>query len=132
MKKINENQLQKIGKSLQIIGKALQIIGKTLQKNRLDIINLLKDGKPRNISEIAKEIGLSRTATTYHLSMLEEIGLVEQKYEIMKAPNTPPVVGSFYTLNKKKLEQIIEILSQIFSTHTTNRMQDDEDGRKEK
>ncbi len=45
-------------------------------KNRLRILHLLADG-PREVNELAGELGLSQAATSQHLGAMRRAGLVE-------------------------------------------------------
>lgn len=86
---------------------------------RIDIIMLLSDGKPRYVSEIANKVGLSRTATAYHLDVLEDIGIVEHRYEVIKEPSSVGKLGSFYRINREKLKEILEALEELQKVFTT-------------
>jgi len=87
------------------------------QRNRIEIIKVLSDGKPKYVSEIAEKVGLSRTATSYHLDVLESVGIVEHEYQIIKEPHSVGKLGSFYKLNEEKLREALlairEILPQL-------------------
>jgi DNA-binding transcriptional ArsR family regulator len=83
------------------------------QRNRIEIIKVLSDGKSRYISEIAEKVGLSRTATSYHLDVLESVGIVEHEYKIIVEPHSVGRLGSFYKLNEKKLKEALEAIREI-------------------
>jgi len=83
------------------------------QRNRIEIIKLLSDGKPRYISEIAEKVRLSRTATSYHLDVLESVGIVEHEYVIINEPQSVGRLGSYYKLNEKKLKEGLEEIYKI-------------------
>ena len=84
-----------------------------LQKNRIQIINALSDGKARYVSELAKETKLTRVNVCYHLDVLKEAGLVEQEYKILKEPGSVGKVGSFYKLNIEKLRKAIDVIRKM-------------------
>lgn len=48
---------------------------------RLILLRLLR-GRPRNITEICKETGLSRQLVTYHMSFLETHKLLVSEYKL--------------------------------------------------
>ena len=47
--------------------------------NRLKIIKMLASGKVMNVTEISKEIGVSLKSTSRHLSILQNLELLESE-----------------------------------------------------
>jgi len=94
----------------------VKVMDALANENRVRILKLLSDGKPRTVSEIAKELGLSRTATFYHLTILSDVGFVEQEYKIIKEPSSPARVGSFYRINKEKIKTIYSEIRKLLET----------------
>jgi len=92
---------------------ALYKIIEALSPPRIEILRLLLDNKPRYVSEIAKAINLSRTATAYHLDVLEDIGLVVHEYKVIKEPSSTGKLGSFYRINWEKLKEVLETLEKL-------------------
>ncbi|MBU4217151.1 metalloregulator ArsR/SmtB family transcription factor [Candidatus Parcubacteria bacterium] len=64
-------------------------------KNRLRILCILED-KPRCVSDIFADIGISQKLTSHHLGQMKKVGLVTEKRE-----------GNFirYSVNKKVLKE---------------------------
>jgi len=93
--------------------KLVKIMDALANENRVKIIKLLLDGKPRTVSEIAKELNLARTTTFYHLTVLSDIGLVEQEYKIIREPSSPARVGSFYKIDKRKAKMVLEEIKEL-------------------
>lgn len=90
------------------------LVDAVMQKNRLLIVKKLFDAKPKHVSQLAKETGLSRVTTYYHLDILREAGIVEQEYVILKEPQSRKgKVGSFYKLNKARLTEALKIVEKM-------------------
>lgn len=85
-----------------------------LNRNRIEIIRALSlSDKPMYISEIAERVKLSRTATSYHLDVLESVGIVEHEYVVIREPKSTGRLGSFYKLNEKRLKEAIDAINQF-------------------
>ena len=79
-----------------------------LQKTRLDIINQLQDKKRSYISELERDLDVSRATICYHLDILEDMKIVEQEYEVLLKPQSKKGrVRSYYKLNYERLTEVI-------------------------
>lgn len=83
-----------------------------LQKTRLDIIKKLREKGGRSyISEMERELRISRSTICYHLDILEDMDIVEQEYELISEPQSRRGrVRSYYKLN---VEQLTETIKEI-------------------
>lgn len=73
-------------------------------KRRMSIIELLAE-KPCYVNEIAEEIGMSAATTSYHLTNLQELGIVDfQRYDHR----------FYYYLNKDKLRELFNEAMKIY------------------
>lgn len=73
-------------------------------KRRMSIIELLAE-KSWYVNEIAEEIGMSAATTSYHLTNLQELGIVDfQRYEHR----------FYYYLNKDKLRELFNEAMKIY------------------
>ncbi len=76
--------------------------------HRLKIISVLSDGK-QYVSQLARELGISRPLLYLHLQKLEEANLVSSKMEISESGKAV----KFYTLNPFQVvldEKLIQLL----------------------
>lgn len=81
--------------------------------NRLKIITVLSKGR-QYVSELARELGMSRPLLYLHLQKLEEANLVSSSMEILGSGKT----AKYYTLNSFHLEINEEIISKLAPTLT--------------
>lgn len=72
-------------------------------ENRLGIIKYLS-AKPRCVCEIEKALKLKQNLVSHHLSVLKEVGLVE---------NCKCGKNNYYSLNKSKLGKIAKQLIKM-------------------
>lgn len=73
-------------------------------RRRMNIIELLAE-KPWYVNEIAEEIGMSAATTSYHLTNLQELGIVDfERYEHR----------FYYYLNKDKLRELFIEAMKIY------------------
>ena len=64
----------------EVYGAYKIFFGTLVSESRLKIINLLRRGR-RNVSEIAKELGMDQTAVSHDLARLKKCGFIIQKIE---------------------------------------------------
>lgn len=84
----------------------LALVRAVLQKERLHIISLLHQGK-KNISELANQTSSDRATVSYHLDVLERIGVVTSNYEMLKPPQSKGKIGRFYTVDRENFSKAI-------------------------
>lgn len=78
---------------------------------RLKIIAVLSEER-QYVSELARELGISRPLLYLHLEKLEEAKLVSSSMEILPSGKT----AKYYTLNSFDLEINEEMISKLAST----------------
>ena len=84
--------------------KILNFLKSISDKRRMNIIELLAE-KPRYVNEIAEEIGMSAATTSYHLTNLQELGIVDfERYEHR----------FYYYLNKDKFRELFNEAMKIY------------------
>ena len=93
-------------------GSGLDIARALMQKERLRMIGFIKEGK-KNISEIADETRLDRATVSYHLSVLEGLGLVSSEYQMLKAPHSKGKIGRYYKVNKSALKRAFQAIEGL-------------------
>lgn len=81
--------------------------------HRLKIIAVLAEGR-QYVSELARELGMSRPLLYLHLQKLEEAKLVSSSMEILESGKT----AKYYMLNSFHLEINEGIISNLASTLT--------------
>lgn len=88
-----------------------------LNKARRDIIvHLLK--KDQNISELQRQLPanpLNRSTICYHLNILEDAGILQSKYVILKAVGSKGRAGRVYSINHGMLIEAIEAIDELKS-----------------
>lgn len=86
-----------------------------LQKTRLDIIKKLREKEGHSyIGELESELHVSRSTICYHLDVLEDMGIVEQEYELIVEPGSRKGrVRSYYRLNAEKLAETIKEIMEM-------------------
>lgn len=84
--------------------KVLNFLKLISDKRRMDIIELLGQ-KPWYVNEIAEEIGMSAATTSYHLTSLQELGIVDfERYNHR----------FYYNLNKDRLKELFNEAMKIY------------------
>ncbi len=84
--------------------KILNFLKAISDKRRMSIIELLAE-KPWYVNEIAEEIGMSAATTSYHLTNLQELGIVDfERYEHR----------FYYHLNKDKLRELFNEAMKVY------------------
>ncbi|WP_254119691.1 winged helix-turn-helix domain-containing protein [Bacillus sp. FJAT-29790] len=81
--------------------------------HRLKIIAVLSEGR-QYVSELARELGISRPLLYLHLQKLEEANLVSSSLEILESGKT----AKYYMLNSFQLEINEVMISRLASTLT--------------
>ena len=80
----------------------LSFLKSLASESRLNIILLFLDGQERTVNEIAEAIGLGQPATSEHLAVLRQAGvLVSRKEgkEVYYGPDRVKIVGALDALN---------------------------------
>lgn len=90
--------------------KLAEILNALGNEHSLKIIGILADGE-RYVSELAKEVGISRPLLYLHLKKLENVGLVESE---IRHFDEPPYTKKFYkakdfelTLSLNRIREVI-------------------------
>lgn len=73
-------------------------------ETRLQIMGLLSDGRERYAQEIMAELGLSQSATSRHLTLLESSGLLAVRKE---------GTAKFYSLNASRSRALLDSLKRL-------------------
>lgn len=81
--------------------------------HRLKIIAVLSEGR-KYVSELARELGMSRPLLYLHLQKLEEANLVSSSMEILGSGKT----AKYYMLNSFRIEINEEMIAGLVSTLT--------------
>jgi predicted transcriptional regulator len=91
----------------------LLFLGALSNPHRLKIIAVLSEER-QYVSELARELGMSRPLLYLHLEKLEEAKLVSSSMEILESGKT----AKYYMLNSFDLEINEKMISKLASTLT--------------
>jgi DNA-binding transcriptional ArsR family regulator len=102
-----------VGKTTQpAVTKEDELMKAMAQKERRSIIeHILK--QHMNISDLARATNLDRATVSYHLGVLEDVGLAESEYEMLKKPASMGKIGRFYRVKPDRLKEAAEIMERI-------------------
>jgi len=107
----NVNKLQYIGKYRIImntqptIPNDLLVFLKSLaSESRLNIILLFLDGQERTVTEISESIGLGQPATSEHLAVMKQAGVLISRKDGKEM---------YYSPDRLKIHKTLEILNQL-------------------
>lgn len=91
--------------------------------HRLRIISILSTGK-QYVSQLARELGMSRPLLYLHLQKLEEANIVSSNMELLESGKA----AKYYTLNSFHLELNEVLISKLVPSLTTkkNNIQEDQ------
>ncbi|MFB9221346.1 ArsR/SmtB family transcription factor [Kurthia sibirica] len=81
--------------------------------HRLRIISILSNGK-QYVSQLARELGMSRALLYLHLQKLEEANLVSSDMELLESGKA----AKYYRLNSFDLQLNEELISRLETTLT--------------
>lgn len=85
--------------------KVLDFLKAVSDRKRMDIIEFLAE-EPRYVNEVAEKIGMSAATTSYHLTTLQELGIVDfERYDHR----------FYYHLNKDKLKELFNEAMKAFT-----------------
>ena len=79
--------------------------------SRLQILIELSRGKSMYVTELSQTLKMDRSTVSYHLSILEEAGLVRSYYKVLGG-HSPNKVGRFIELNEPKIGEAIKALGE--------------------
>ncbi len=82
--------------------------GTLASESRLRIINLLRQGKKYNVSQISKELEMGQTTVSHNLQRLKSCGFVVS--EVDKK-------FRYYSLNKKTIKPLMNLIDRHMSLH---------------
>lgn len=88
--------------------------------HRLRIITVLSEGR-QYVSQLARELGMSRPLLYLHLQKLEEAELVSGDMEILDSGKT----AKFYTLNSFQFELNEKLIRELAPSLTVKKKIDD-------
>jgi DNA-binding transcriptional ArsR family regulator len=104
-----------VGEMAQPSAKEDDLMKAMAQKERRSIIDhILK--QHMNISDLARATGLDRATVSYHLGVLEQVGLVDSEYEMIEPPASMGKIGRYYRVKPEKLKEAAEIMEKISKT----------------
>lgn len=90
--------------------------------HRLRIISILSSGK-QYVSQLARELGMSRPLLYLHLQKLEEANLVKSNMELLENGK----VAKYYMLNSFELQLNEDLISKLEPTLTFKKNKKTED-----
>lgn len=90
--------------------------------HRLRIISILSSGK-QYVSQLARELGMSRPLLYLHLQKLEEANLVSNNMELLENGKA----AKYYMLNSFELQLNEDLISKLESTLTFKKNKKTED-----
>jgi DNA-binding transcriptional ArsR family regulator len=113
VKKFSYRRSGEVGKTTQAaVTKEDELMKAMTQKERRSIIeHILK--QHMNISDLARATNLDRATVSYHLGVLEDVGLAESEYEMLKKPASMGKIGRFYRVKPDRLKEAAEIMERI-------------------
>ena len=91
--------------------KLAEILNALGNEHSLKIIGILANGE-RYVSELAKEVGISRPLLYLHLKKLENVGLVESE---IRHFDEPPYTKKFYKAKDFELTLSLSRIREIIS-----------------
>ena len=91
--------------------KLAELLNALGNEHSLTIIGILAGGE-RYVSELAKEVGISRPLLYLHLKKLENVGLVESE---IRHFDEPPYTKKFYRAKDFELELSLSIIKEVVS-----------------
>tara|TARA_B100000378_G_scaffold230925_1_gene195978 strand:- start:101 stop:433 length:333 start_codon:yes stop_codon:yes gene_type:complete len=74
-------------------------------RNRQDIIMLLGEGRRYTVKELSEQLGLSRPATSHHLKILRQAGLLGEERDGRKT--------YYYPTMRQAIESVKQLLYQF-------------------
>lgn len=90
----------------------LEMAQVVMESARWKIMENLQEN-PKYIGQIAKDLNLDRSNVAYHLSVLEQNGLVNSEYKILVPPHSPGKAARFYSVNKQVYEEFLKEIEKI-------------------
>ena len=91
--------------------KLAEILNALGNEHSLKIIGILANGE-RYVSELAKEVGISRPLLYLHLKKLENVGLVESE---IRHFDEPPYTKKFYRAKNFELTLSLSRIREVIS-----------------
>jgi ArsR family transcriptional regulator, arsenate/arsenite/antimonite-responsive transcriptional repressor len=88
--------------TLPISAELLSFLKSLASESRLNIVLLFLDGQERSVNQIAESVGLGQPATSEHLAILKQSGvLVSRKdgKEVYYRPDQKKIIQTLETLN---------------------------------
>ena len=113
VKRFSYGRSGEVGNTTQpAVTKEDELMKAMAQKERRSIIeHILKEHM--NISDLARTTNLDRATVSYHLGVLEDVGLVESEYEMIKKPASMGKIGRYYRVKPDRLTEAAEIMEKI-------------------
>lgn len=88
------------------------LIGAMAQRERRLIVELILKQR-MNISDLARATNLHRATVSYHLGVLEQVGLVDSEYEMIRSPASKGKIGRYYSAKPERLKEAAKIIEKI-------------------
>lgn len=83
-----------------------------LNSSRVSIISRLLP-KAQNISDLVKQLSLDRSTICYHLNILEDVGILQSDYVILKGAQSKGRAGRIYSINHDRLGEAIQAIEDL-------------------
>ena len=80
--------------------------------SRVHLVKALLD-KPKYISQLAGALGMDRSTVSYHLAVMESVGLLDSHYEILQPPRSVGKAARVYSVNKAKLKEALDLVLKL-------------------
>lgn len=96
---------------MDTIERANLLVDSLMSEMRRKIITKLIE-RPRNISDLARELEKDRSTIAYHLDLLEKSGLVKSEYRVLEEPHSPGKLGNFFEVDPKVLKEAIDLATK--------------------
>ena len=91
----------------------IELAHSILNKQRRKMIGVFLSKGPRHISQIATDVGIDRATASYHLTALEDVGIVSSDYHILKPPQSKGRAARVFTIDRNRLRQAIEAADSL-------------------
>ncbi len=94
----------------------LEMAQVVMEPTRWKIMNSLYD-TPKYIGQIATDITSDRSNVAYHLSILEQNGLLDSEYRILEPPHSKGKAARFYSVNTRVYTEFLKELEELLPKH---------------
>jgi DNA-binding transcriptional ArsR family regulator len=113
VKRFTKRRSDEVGETPQPIASREDDLMKAMaQKERRSIIDHILR-QHMNISDLSRATGLDRATVSYHLGVLEQVGLVDSEYEMINPPASMGKIGRYYRVKPGNLKEAAKIMEKI-------------------